>query len=81
MSPMKLGNVWPIRARLYNNMGILIGTCMDTPNSIAKAFMEVPEAVEVKPYGCSRAPRSQYQDRMKDWNEAASHYQPNSPTD
>ena len=39
-TPAKLGSVWIARATLYNSAGRKIGTCTDTPNAIAKAFME-----------------------------------------
>ena len=70
--PPKLGNVWPIAARLFRN-GKQVGTCMDTPNAIAKALMEYPQIDSVKPFGCSVVPRDAYAKRMANWNEAESH--------
>ncbi len=43
-----LGTVWTARARLFNTAGKQIATCTDTPNAIAKAFMERPAAATVK---------------------------------
>lgn len=41
--PPKLGTVYTARARCFNSDGELVGTCIDTPNGIAKAMMEHPE--------------------------------------
>jgi hypothetical protein len=46
---------------------------MDTPNAIAKAFMEVPHAVAVKEYlEHAIKDRAAYQSRMAGWNVAES---------
>ncbi len=45
---IKLGNVWTARANLYNADEKLIGTCTDTPNAIANALQELPEATTVQ---------------------------------
>ena len=66
-----LGSVWCAKAKLYDINDKLIGICMDTPNSIAKALMECPAATLVKCIGEVKV-RSEYQDRMKDWNTAES---------
>ena len=47
-TPAKLGSVWIARATLYNSAGRKIGTCTDTPNAIAKAFMEHRNATSVR---------------------------------
>ncbi len=49
---------------------------MDTPNAIAKAFMELPKAEYVSlSYGTALQPRAMYQQRMNQWNVAKSHLQ------
>lgn len=70
--PPKLGTVYPIKARLYDSNKKEIGYCIDTPNAIAKAFMEWPKAMYVKPFMEKLRPRAMYKDRMNKWNEAKS---------
>lgn len=72
-SPSPLGTIWSVKAKLYDKDQKEIGYCMDTPNAIAKAFMEWPKAMFVKPFGEAIKPRSLYKDRMSKWNEAESH--------
>ena len=40
--PEKVGAVWVAKATLYNTKKEIIAYCVDTPNGIAKAFMELP---------------------------------------
>ena len=44
----KLGTIYTARAKLYGNFegesGVLLGHCIDTPNAIAKALIELPNA-------------------------------------
>ena len=68
----KLGTVYTAKARLYDKKKKEIGYCIDTPNAIAKAFMEWPEAMFVKPYMEDIQPKRLYEDRMKSWNDAES---------
>lgn len=70
--PPALGTVWTARATLYNSAGRKIGTCMDTPNSIAKAFMEFPQATSVSAL-MGYQTRAEFSSRMKPWNVATSH--------
>lgn len=71
--PLGTLNVWDVKATLYDIDGHKLGDCMDTPNAIAKAFMEQPKATMVKGLsGCKV--RSDYAGRMMDWNTAASHF-------
>lgn len=72
MGTPKLGTVWPVGARVFDAHGKQIGTCIDTPNGIAKAMMECPRIAAVKPFGQSIQARADYADRMKDWNQAQS---------
>ena len=67
-----LGNVWDVKAKLFDKNKKEIGFCIDTPNAIAKAFMEWDKAEYVKPFGSSIEPKSKYKDRMEKWNEAVS---------
>lgn len=69
--PAKLGTVWTAVAVLYNADGKRVGRCIDTPNAIAKALMERPEASLVKSLS-GVAVRSEYASRMNKWNEAKS---------
>jgi hypothetical protein len=64
MKPAPVGNVWVANARLYDCDGKLIGQCMDTPNSIAKALMECPKAEIIKGV-LGWTDRRDYRDRMK----------------
>lgn len=70
----KLGTVWTAQAKLYNKRGELIGYCLDTPNAIAKALMEKPNITLIKSPCHGTKVRSEYNDRMKPWNEASSKF-------
>jgi len=70
--PPPLGTVWVARAILYNTAGHKIATCTDTPNAIAKAFMEMKEASTVKPSYEEYRNRPEYADRMAPWNTCPS---------
>jgi len=71
--PPKLGTVWPIGARLYDKNRKEIGSCMWTPNAVAKAFMECNRAEYVKGWGeKTLTHRDAYATRMADWNVATS---------
>ena len=75
MMVQKLGTVYTARARLFNSAGKQIGTCTDTPNAIAKAFIENYKATSVKLYLEDTArPRTDYQGRMQPWNNCSSEY-------
>jgi len=75
--PMALGTVWPVSASLLGEDGGRIGTCLDTPNAIAKALMERPDATHVvEALSHVRRPRSAYADRMAGWNVAESRFRP-----
>lgn len=66
-----VGNVGLTRARLFNSSGELIGYCLDTPNAIAKALMECPQAqVAQGILGINK--REYYHNRMQTWNTAHS---------
>ena len=76
-SPPALGTVWTARVWLYDSQFNAVGSCMDTPNSIAKAFMERPELAYVKDACTKRLrDRAEYADRMASWNVAESLYHP-----
>jgi hypothetical protein len=70
--PPALGTVWVARATLFDNAGHKIGTCTDTPNAIAKAFMEMSQATMVKPFGEEYRDRKSYFDRMNKRNTCPS---------
>lgn len=70
--PPKVGVVWTASAILYNKDGKVVARCLDTPNAIAKALMQMPSAVVVKSL-LGTHPRSHYQSRMSKWNTAESH--------
>ena len=73
MKPPTLGAVWTARARLYNSAGRVIGTCTDTPNAIAKAFMEHHKATSVKEsYSDIAMQRTEYRNRMHPGNNCPS---------
>ncbi len=74
MVTKKLGTIYTVRAKLYDNDGIKIGTCIDTPNAIAKAIMEHPEISIVDSINGLQVSGT-YHERMKSWNVAASGYQ------
>jgi len=66
-----IGTVWTARAYLYDGNFKVLGNCIDTPNAIANAFRELPQAVVVKSLmGLSN--RSQYENRIADWNKCPS---------
>jgi hypothetical protein len=70
--PLIVGTVWVARATLYDKRMKPVATCVDTPNAIARAFMEVPHAVAVKGL-LGRQDRADYLSRMQSWNVAESH--------
>jgi hypothetical protein len=72
--PVKLGTIWTARAKLYDLTGKMVASCMDTPNAIAKAFMECKEAVMVKTLSADSPYRNReyYRGRMNEWNKAES---------
>lgn len=71
MKPQAIGTIGITRARLFDSNGNLIGYCIDTPNGIAKAFMECPQAKIVRHIlGIDK--RDYYNNRMKSWNKAHS---------
>ena len=75
MTVATLGTVWTARARLFNSAGKQIGTCKDTPNAIAKAFMEHHSATNVKEsYSDTAINRCEYRSRMQPWNDCNSGY-------
>ncbi len=75
MKVAKLGTVWTARARLFNSAGRQIGTCTDTPNAIARAFMEVYKATSVKEsYSDTAINRCEYRTRMNQGNTCPSGY-------
>jgi hypothetical protein len=72
--PPMVGTVWVARATLYDKRMRPVASCMDTPNAIAKAFMEVPHAVAVKEYlEHTYKSRAEYLGRMNQYNMAQSH--------
>ena len=66
-----IGTIWTARATLFNSKGKKIAYCIDTPNAIAKALMQLPQAQKVKSI-LGTYTRNHYQDRMKSWNTAKS---------
>lgn len=75
--PAPAGDIWEARATLYNIGGKAIGTCIDTPNAIAKAFLELREANYVKDNSGLIRVRAEYAERMQPWNKAQSGLQRN----
>jgi hypothetical protein len=71
MATPRLGNVWAVGAKLYNKQGKLIGTCLDTPNAIAKAMMEHPSIARVSSI-LGNGSRKDYAKRMGSFNTATS---------
>ena len=75
MKPQMIGTVWIARARLFNSAGKQIGTCTDTPNAIAKAFIENHTATSVKEsYSDTAINRHEYKNRMIPQNNCPSGY-------
>ncbi len=75
MKPLLPGNIWIARATLFNSAGKKIGTCTDTPNAIAKAFMEIHQATSVKEYLSDIAKdRTDYINKIQPWNTCPSGY-------
>jgi len=75
MKPATIGTVWTARAKLYNSAGKVIGTCTDTPNAIARAFMEHHNATSVSlSYESVAVQRTEYRDRMHPGNTCPSGY-------
>ena len=72
-NPPKIGTIWTARATLQNRRGETIGSCMDTPNAIAKALMQVSDATCISDASGSMKMRSEYNNRMSAWNTAESH--------
>lgn len=73
MKVKTLGTVWNARARLYNSAGKVIGTCTDTPNAIARAFMEHHQATCVsESYSGIAIQRTEYRNRMYPGNTCPS---------
>lgn len=71
--PKALGSVWTSSATLYDKNKKPIAICMDTPNAIAKAFMELPKAEYVSSFLSNELEtKDKYSDRMKSWNNADS---------
>jgi disulfide oxidoreductase YuzD len=68
----KIGTVWTATAKLYDRDGVKIGTCIDTPNAIAKALMENLEIEMIKSQFHGYEFRCHYADRMTKFNEAKS---------
>jgi hypothetical protein len=69
----------PQRATLFDSRMRLLGHCQDTPNAIAKAFMEVPAAAFVDTQGEGDydpqpgvRSREDYEGSMNAWNDAES---------
>lgn len=71
MQPEKIGTVWTATATLMDSSGQVVAHCIDTPNAIAKALMEMPDATTVKGLEGSH-PREHWQSRMQSWNVAKS---------
>lgn len=70
-----LGTIWTARARLCNSAGRVIGTCTDTPNAIARAFMDHHKATSViKSYETIAIQRTEYRERMLPGNTCPSGY-------
>lgn len=75
MKPKKLGTVWTSNAKLFAGT-VLIGYCLDTPNAIAKAMMEVPKITLAKSPSLDKIySRSDMASRMNQWNVANSNFQ------
>jgi hypothetical protein len=77
--PPPLGTIWNVGAKVYNKKHALIGSCLDTPNAIAKMFMEMPEAayiIQSKIMGSGKFDKDFYKDRMNRWNTASSMWKP-----
>ena len=71
MRPQTLGTIGITQASLFNANGKLIGYCLDTPNAIAKAFMECPKARLAQGIlGMEKI--DHYSHRMMSWNTAQS---------
>lgn len=71
MKTQPIGTIGITRARLFNSSSKLLGYCLDTPNAIAKALMESPEAQTAQGIlGTNN--RAYYQNRMQSWNTAHS---------
>lgn len=71
MTKKMVGTIWDIAARLYDAKGTLIAHCIDTPNGIANAFLECPQAQKVHTLMGYKT-RKEYASRMYSWNTAAS---------
>ena len=69
--PSPLGTIGVTKATLFNRNNKKIGYCIDTPNAIAKAMMQFPQAQKAKGILGTHS-RSYYKDRMKPWNIARS---------
>ena len=75
MTVAPLGTIYIARATLFNSAGKLIGYCTDTPNAIAKAFMEHHKATAVKEYLSDIARcRTEYTNRMNQFNTCESNF-------
>ena len=73
MKVAPLGVIWTARARLFNSAGKVVGTCTDTPNAIAKAFMEHRNATSVKEsYSDTAIIRTEFRNRMHPQNTCPS---------
>ena len=71
MKPQALGTIGVTRARLFDGNSKLIGYCLDTPNAIAKAFMEYSQARSAQGILGTNS-KAYYNNRMADWNTAHS---------
>ena len=60
-------------AIVHDNKMRVIGTCIDTPNGIAKMFMECNRAEYVKTMLDGLKQRYTYNDRMGNFNSATSY--------
>ena len=67
----RLGTVWTATATLMSSSGKAIAYCIDTPNAIAKALMEMPGAKTVRGLEGTHG-RNYWETRMKPWNNAKS---------
>lgn len=63
-----LGSVWTARAKVYDANGKFIGSCMDTPNAIARMFMEIRRAEVVKDVLGKYTHRIDYKSKMNEYN-------------
>ena len=71
MKIQAIGTIGITRAKLFNSSGKLIGYCLDTPNAIAKALIECPQAQSAQGIlGIEN--RAYYYNRMQSWNKAQS---------